>query len=92
MSSFSIEPVQIMEFNHSDMDYVVFETGYTSRLFNSPMIENLKNSHTINQDFDFIGVITDRLWRVDEPHYFPEDSKNLLENIKKNISNRGSIV
>lgn len=75
---------------YENIDYLVFETRYTSRLINTELFDNLLENE-FDELFEFIGLINDFLWR-DRLKYYPIENKPILEHIDKNISNDGCLV
>lgn len=71
----------------SKADFIVFETGYTSRVLEEDT-ERLEGD-----ELKYFGNILDKLWREEgQPDYLPNNNKDILEIIKKKVNVRGALV
>ena len=71
----------------SKADFIVFETGYTSRVSEED-IEKLEEDA-----LEYFGNILDKIWRKEgQPDFLPKKNEEVLQIIKKKVNVRGALV
>lgn len=71
----------------SKADFIVFETGYTSRVLEED------TDRLEGDELKYFGNILDKLWREKgQPDYLPNNNKDILEIIKKKVNVKGALV
>ena len=71
----------------SKFDFIVFKTGYTSRLFDKDL------SKLDDDNFDFFGNVLDNLWREEGQSNYVSQNEKELEIMDKNLNlSEGSLV